>query len=75
LEHIETFENHNVWLVYGDLLAVENVVHHVAIQRSSNVTLSAFDFAQHAQQFARVVTLGKTLAVHNPTFLKYGVGI
>ena len=75
LEHVEPFENENVGLIDSHGLAIDNVVHDVAVDGRGHDGRAALEFAQELQQTLGVVALGEALAVHDAALLKNLVGI
>jgi len=75
LQHVEPLEDQDVGLSNLYIVAFDDVVHHVAIHRSSDHGCAAFEFAEKLQQSLGVVTFGEALAVHNAAVFEHAVGV
>ncbi len=66
LEHVEALEDEDVGPPHDRLLALDDVVHDVAVDRRPHLVGAALEVAEELQQAAGVVGLGEALAVHRP---------
>ena len=63
-QHVEPLDDQHVGPVDDDLLAGDDVVDEVRIDRRGDVALARLDLGEKADQRRGVVTLGEALALH-----------
>src|SRR3954451_14132582 len=75
LEDVETLEDQDVGLRHDGLFAVDDVVHHVAVDRRAHFWRATLDRPQEVEQTTRVVALREPLSIHDPALFEHLVRV
>ena len=75
LQDVETLDDEDVGLTHHSLLASDNVVLHVGVDRCHDLRCPGLHVHDEFQQGLAVIGLREALAVQDAVFLEHGIGI